>query len=272
MIADNKDVKKRMRWVKTFKKHCGIWNREKIKCEILSNLEKMGLVKKYKLFTNLQDLWADTDKKRRCKFESDLKMALTMRFFKQFSKNKDAKWKYSTEEQYMKEMKLRYNNKANDMERSISRQASRSMSDVIKSICKKGKSIHGHIICIRGLWSSNVDTFAASRKATTASKHKLEKRQKRRTQTCLESMYRSRIRAKKKEAMKLECGGSDTDSDGSTTDDDDSDDLVPAADAQTATLFGETAALLGEIAKTGIVNDVSEIVFQYKCDSCSTPS
>ena len=58
--------------------------------------------------------------------------------------------------------------------------------------------------------------------------------------------------------MKLKRGGrSDTDSDGSTTDDDDSDDFVPAVDIQTATLFSETAALLGEIAKTGIVNDVS---------------
>ena len=78
-------------------------------------------------------------------------------------------------------------------------------------------------------------------------------------------MYRSRIRAQKREAMKLERdGGSDTDSDGLTTDDDDSDDFVPAGDVQTATLFGETAALLGEIAKTGILNDVSETVFQYK--------
>ena len=57
--------------------------------------------------------------------------------------------------------------------------------------------------------------------------------------------------------MKVECGGSDTDSSGLTTDDDNSDDLLPAAKAQTATLFSETAALLGEIAKTGIVNDVS---------------
>ena len=134
VIADDKQVKKRMKWVKTFKKHCGTWNWEKIKREILSNLETLKLAKKYKVFTNLQDAWAVTDKKRQSKFEKVLKTALTMNFFQQFPKHKDAKWKYKAEQLYMKVMKLRYNNEENGVDGLISRQASRSMLDIIKSI------------------------------------------------------------------------------------------------------------------------------------------
>ena len=77
----------------------------------------MNLEKKYKLFTDLQDAWEDTDKIRRGKFDCDLERALTMKFFKQYLKNKEAKWKYCMEEMYMNEMKLQYNNNLDNVDR-----------------------------------------------------------------------------------------------------------------------------------------------------------
>ena len=100
----------------------------------------------------------------------------------------------------------------------ISRQASRCMSDVVKSICKKGREVHNHVICIRGLWSSNINTFVARRKGTSVSKQRHQKRQKRWKTQCIELMVHSQNRAERKKQSRQDQGD---ESDGTTTDDND---------------------------------------------------
>ena len=71
---------------------------------------------------------------------------------------------YTFEEMYMESQKYRYSSKSM-IDGCFSRQATRSMGDVVKSICKAGLKKHGNMITIKGLWLNNAQEFKASRKS-----------------------------------------------------------------------------------------------------------
>jgi hypothetical protein len=133
-------IRERRRWMDTFKKLCGVWNRYRIWDRILYNAEERSLP--YYKQKDLQDAWKKAkNHEEREKVAAELVPLWTTGYFG--GKNRES-FKFVQEREFMEEMKVRYKKE----EREIgllgccARQATRSFSDILKDINRKGRIAH----------------------------------------------------------------------------------------------------------------------------------
>ena len=143
--ADEKIIESRQKWTNRFRKHCGDWNRDRVIEKILENSDDLAL--EYDTIEDIQEEWecATTDEKRQ-RIGQKLIQLWQIGYFKE-----KHKWKFVSEQEYMEERQVRYDpdEPNTGMIGCCARQASRSLSDVVKSINRKGKARHGHVITAR---------------------------------------------------------------------------------------------------------------------------
>ena len=140
----DQEKRKAVKWFRNLKMMVGIFCRDRIIEETVTNCRKKKLA--FKSLEDLQNLWlnADSDKKRQEAAEV-INDAMDEGYFKTSSKSKTA-WKFDLEKEVFEKFDLEYLPIDGQLLGCLAKHASRSKNDVRKRIQEPGKKKHGYII------------------------------------------------------------------------------------------------------------------------------
>lgn len=135
-------------WFERMKERAGFLCRTRIIDEILKNATNNGYP--WVAIEDIQDAWAAAlDHESRVIEGQKILKCLSEGYFASREESLKPHWKYALEKELMDDMNIEYLRREKgkkDVDGCLARQASRSRSDVLKRIERKGKRIHKYIV------------------------------------------------------------------------------------------------------------------------------
>jgi hypothetical protein len=144
------EIEEIIAWFRQLKVNAGAFCRERILAEVMNNArkEKVG----YSSLRDIRDAWARASTNEELETMGKLiDKLLREGYFQDCVGFRDTSWKYKLEKELMEKFELAYLPEEEEYKElgCMARQASRSMSDVRKSLLKKGRRVHGKIVTKR---------------------------------------------------------------------------------------------------------------------------